>query len=59
MGNNKKPPIGLIPKSSHDRNRFWDIVCAMHRYMEVGKEIPRQWLDEYNTLCKEVDNHET
>lgn len=45
-----KPPLGLTPKNlweeqmQHQRRQ--DIHAAMQRYIEAGKEIPNNWLEE-------------
>lgn len=45
-----KPPLGLIPKNVWEEQmqyqRRQDIHAAMQRYIEVGKEIPNEWLEE-------------
>ena len=48
----KKPPQGLIPKKIHDKNRLDDIKNAVIRYLEEDKEIPSEWIQEYNDLCQ-------
>lgn len=45
-----KPPIGLIPKYISDRNRAIEIKMAVNRYFEVDKQIPIEWIEEYNEL---------
>ena len=47
----EKPPLGLIPKRFHISNRIIEITNAMIRYSEAKKEIPHEWLQEYNELC--------
>lgn len=54
-----KPPLGVASKDIWDRKRREDLAAAMDRYLEAGKKIPKEWLEEYNenvdskykTLC--------
>jgi len=46
----EKPPLGIIPKyiwQSQRVNAIWD---AIDRYRAVNKEIPIEWIEEYNEL---------
>lgn len=52
VGEYKKPPLGLKPKHIHDEQRQVEIKQAINRYVEVGKEIPLEWIDEYNSYIK-------
>lgn len=47
----EKPPLGLTPKYIHDNMRISEIINAVYRYMDVRKEIPEEWVREYNELC--------
>ena len=47
----EKPPLGLTPKYIHDNMRISEIINAVYRYMDVRKEIPEEWIKEYNELC--------
>lgn len=47
----KIPPIGLKPKWLHDEQRQKEIKQAIERYINVGRKIPQEWLDEYNSYC--------
>ena len=48
----KKPPLGIMPKY------MWDFICrnaisnTIERYMMDGECIPKEWVVEYNELCK-------
>lgn len=49
----KKPPLGIMPKNMWDfirRNEIWN---AIERYVMAGERIPKEWVVEYNELCKE------
>ena len=35
----KKPPIGIIPKLIHDRERFEELQAAIMRYLWDDREI--------------------
>lgn len=50
----KKPPIGLLPKKIFDNFRLVDIHDAVNRYFFDKKEIPIEWIEEYNELVKKV-----
>lgn len=41
-----KPPLGVLPRWRHNELRATELLCAMLRYVEAGKTIPREWLDE-------------
>lgn len=47
-------PIGITPKYIWLRKRIEDLVSAMDRYTEVGKEYPQEWYDEYIEHSKET-----
>lgn len=49
---NIKPPIGLMPKFLWDSERLADIISAINRYLQAEKEIPLEWINEYNDLIK-------
>lgn len=46
-----KTPIGLEPRHIHQRKRLEAIKQAIMRNMEVGNQIPRVWVEEYNDLA--------
>ena len=41
-----KPPLGLMPKDIHDRQRGIEIIAAIHRYIDAYKPFPRVWIKE-------------
>ncbi len=47
---NIKPPLGLMPKDIHKRNRFHDVCSAISRHYNSGSKIPIKWIQEYNEL---------
>ena len=49
----KKPPLGIMPKDMWDFIRKNELIKAMCRYLNAEKDIPKEWVDEYNELCKE------
>jgi len=53
-----KPPLGLMPRWAADGLRMKNISEAIAQYTDVGKEIPVEWLTEYNELSKEKKNRE-
>ncbi len=48
----KKPPIGLKPKKIVDEERFLEVCAAISRYYNDEREIPVEWVEEYNQLIK-------
>lgn len=52
-----KPPIGLMPRKQHIRERISEILAAMSRYVDEDKEIPDAWRDELEVLLCELENH--
>ena len=46
----KKPPLGITPRSIHDRHRACHILNAMMRYSRAGKTIPLAWRQELRDL---------
>lgn len=58
---NKKPPLGIIPKKFHEENtkikRFNDICGAITRYYNGGFKINIEWIIEYNELIDFFNNH--
>jgi len=54
MDINVKPPIGLKDRKIHDRQRAFEILKAMYRYVNVGKAIPGEWFSELKYLYGEV-----
>ena len=49
-----KPPIGIKPHEVWVEERVCDLIAAINRYMEVEKEVPIVWLEEYNALIKKL-----
>jgi len=47
----EKPPIGLKPKWLHDEQRQKECKEAIERYVNAGRKVPQEWLDEYNSYC--------
>jgi hypothetical protein len=45
-----KPPLGLTPKYIVEAKRLQEIREAIIRYCEARKEIPMEWVEEYNEL---------
>lgn len=46
----EKPPLGLMPRAIFERQRCRDIIAAMNRYLEEGKPVPPDWLEELNEI---------
>lgn len=45
-----KPPLGVMPRDRWDRKRQEELTAAMGRFLEAGKKIPKEWLDEYSEI---------
>lgn len=48
----KKPPIGICPKTIHDDKRFYELCGAICRYYESETPIPLEWITEWNEHVK-------
>jgi len=63
MEQNKKPPIGLVPKeireAINNKERYLEISEALSRYYNAGKKIPISWIEEYNDLVEKIIFKET
>lgn len=46
----EKPPLGLKPKKFFMDARRDDIMATVERYFERYKEIPIEWIEEYNEI---------
>lgn len=46
-----KPPLGVMPRYIADGIRAGEISEAIKRYLDRGKAIPNEWIDEYNEIC--------
>lgn len=51
---NEAPPIGLRPQCIVRVLRLQEIHEAIGRYLEAGKQIPQEWLDEFSILNSEM-----
>jgi len=49
-----KPPIGLVTHDVWIAQRIEDIISAMNRYIQDNREVPIEWLNEYNKLIVEI-----
>lgn len=45
-----KPPLGLRPRFIVDEQRLDEVKSAIIRYIEHGKKLPDEWIQEYNEL---------
>ncbi|MBO0947299.1 hypothetical protein [Fibrella forsythiae] len=45
-----RPPRGLLDRKYIDEQRQQDINDAIKRYMEAGRTVPGEWLEEYNEI---------
>lgn len=49
----ERPPLGLKPRSIHDKLRMLEILEAMHRYVKADKKMPYAWHEEYRELAQQ------
>lgn len=47
-----KPPLGLRPRWVVDELRMNEISEAITRYMNAGRDIPDEWLEEWQELAE-------
>ena len=50
--NGDKPSLGVMPKSIWDRKRIASLKEGIRRYLDADKDIPVDWVTEYNDLVK-------
>ncbi len=46
------PPLGFIPLFIHQELRYKDVMAAIQRCRDAGKEIPKEWIEEERELAK-------
>ena len=46
----EKPPIELMPKKLFLEQRLEELTSAMIRYLQVDKDVPNDWIEEYKEL---------
>ena len=47
-----RPPLGVMPKSIWDRKRIASLKEGIKNYLDADKDIPVDWVTEYNDLVK-------
>lgn len=50
----KKPPLGIEPRISHEIGRAQEIFDAMKRYAEAGMIISLEWVEELEDVCVSI-----
>ncbi|ARK08861.1 hypothetical protein A6C57_00250 [Fibrella sp. ES10-3-2-2] len=45
-----RPPHGLMDRKYIDQQRQQDINEAIKRYLDAGRTVPGEWLEEYNEI---------
>lgn len=48
----EKSPLGVMPRKFWNEKRRIEIEEAAFRYIESGKPVPIEWIEEYNELVK-------
>ena len=51
----KKPPIGIIPRYIWELKRIKELKSAIRRFIAAGKQIPIEWVNEYNDFCRRYE----
>lgn len=54
--NEKKPPLGLMPREVWLIMRENEIMEAMRRYRKADKDIPVGWIDELLAIDSALDD---
>lgn len=49
----EKPPLGIMPRDIWNHKRWTELGEAMQRYLEAGKPVPKEWMNEYIELSEE------
>lgn len=49
------PPVGIKPKWLHDEHRREEIIEGIIRFHDGKKQIPLEWILEYNELVSGID----
>lgn len=47
----ERPPLGLRPRIIAEEQRLQEIKEAIMRFMTANREIPQEWVAEYNELA--------
>lgn len=53
----EKPPLGLKPEHIWNEDRLQQIIGALNRYAESGRDLPIAWLEELQRRLTEVLIH--
>jgi hypothetical protein len=53
----EKPPLGLMSKKIWDEKRFYEVCFAITKYYQDCREIPIEWIEEYNELIRKKNDH--
>jgi hypothetical protein len=51
-----KPPLGILSRTNWDGQRLQDLINAFSRYTQAKKEIPNEWIIEYNELARKQND---
>ncbi|MCG7345336.1 hypothetical protein MHZ92_14445 [Sporosarcina sp. ACRSL] len=47
-----RPPIGVMPRMIWDEKREDDLARAIERYIADRRQVPPEWITEYNELIE-------
>lgn len=56
MSGYRKPPLGVCPRTIRDIERLQDLSRAIGAYLEEGRVIRQEWVEEYNELVVKYAN---
>lgn len=54
----EKPPLGVMPRRHWLRQRMVELVAAMQRYVDAGRDIPTDWVVDLQLICNAVQKPE-
>ena len=57
--NLQKPPMGVVPRKFSDRERYAHLKIAICNYINDNRQVPLEWLSEYNELIDKKKLYET
>lgn len=53
--NTLRYPKGIMPKYVHDERRLMEVGDAIIRFVEARRQVPEEWIYEYNELVNTVE----
>lgn len=53
----EKPPLGVKPAWAVNEERLRDVCAAVVRYKDANEEVPKEWLEELESLTHAIIMH--